>query len=126
MSVDERADDAQREALGQILSGTLGGPMSHWASLTETFLGMGYVPMTYVPEGKRCRVSIPGIIDFNIEGIQARGQNEVMTLTNTPHPVSSTLALAKGTRSTYTDHGMQWDNTGRNGHYAPFNWRWPE
>jgi hypothetical protein len=126
MYVDERADAGQRDALGQILSGNLGGPMSRWASLTETFLGTSYVPITYEQEGKRRSVSIPGIIDFNIEGIQARGQDEVMTLTHTPHPVNSTLALAKGTRSTYTDHGMQWDNTGRNGHYAPFNWRGPE
>jgi hypothetical protein len=48
-----------------------------------------------------------------------------MTLTHTGHPVSATLALAKGTQSTYTDHGMQWDNTGRNGHYASFAWQWP-
>ncbi|MDH3603637.1 MAG: DUF1326 domain-containing protein, partial [Candidatus Tectomicrobia bacterium] len=51
MYVDERANDAQREALGQILSGTLGGPMSRWANLTETFLGTGYAPITYVQDG---------------------------------------------------------------------------
>ena len=25
----------------------------------------------------------------------------------------------------YTDHGMHWDNTGKNGHYASFDWSWP-
>ena len=35
------------------------------------------------------------------------------------------LALARGTASTYSDHGMTWDNTGKNGHYAPFEWSWP-
>ena len=33
------------------------------------------------------------------------------------------LALAMGTRgSTFNDHGMRWDNSGRNGHYSPISW----
>jgi hypothetical protein len=24
--------------------------------------------------------------------------------------------------STWSDHGMRWDNSGRNGHYAPIRW----
>ena len=125
MYIDERADEAQREALGQILAGDTGGPMARWARLTETFLGTRYVPIAYTQDGKVRRVIIPGIIDFSVEGIQARGQDEVMTLINTGHPVSSTLALAQGTKSTYKDYDMTWDNTGRNGHYAAFSWQWP-
>ena len=48
-----------------------------------------------------------------------------MRLENVGHPVSSTLTMARGTASTYTDHGMSWDNTGKNGHYAAFDWQWP-
>ncbi len=124
-SIDERANTEQREALRQILAGDMGGPMARWARLTETFLGTRYVPITYTQDGRTRSVTIPDIIDFTVEGIQARGQDDVMTLTHTAHPVSSTLALAKGTKSTYTDHGMRWDNSGRNGHYAPFDWQWP-
>jgi hypothetical protein len=123
--IDERTDALQRHAFSQILSGTMGGPAERWMRLTATFLGTYYVPITYVKEGKTRRITIPDIIDFHIEGIQARGQQEVMTLTNTAHPVSSSLALAKGTGSTYADHGMRWDNTGKNAHYAPFHWQWP-
>lgn len=125
MYIDERANAAQREALGHILSGKMGGPMERWMRLTETFFGISYVPITYIMERKRRSVAIPNIIDFTIEGIQARGRDDVMILTNTAHPVSSSLALAKGTRSTYSNHGMHWDNTGRNGHYAAFAWKWP-
>jgi hypothetical protein len=24
--------------------------------------------------------------------------------------------------NTYSDHGMHWDNSGKNGHYAPIRW----
>jgi hypothetical protein len=123
--IDERADARQRDALSQILSGTMGGPAERWMRLTETFLGTRYVPMTYTREGKTRRVTIPEVIDCTIEGIQARGQQDVMTLTNTAHPVSASLALAQGIGSTYTDHGMHWDNTGKNAHFAPFHWQWP-
>jgi hypothetical protein len=123
--IDEQANAQQRQALEQILSGNMGGPAERWMRLTATFLGTRYVPITYTIDGKKRRVTIPNVIDFNIEGIVARGRQDVMTLTNTAHPVSASLALAKGTGSTYTDHGMSWDNTGKNGHYAAFHWQWP-
>jgi hypothetical protein len=123
--LDQRANPQQRTALEQILSGKLGGPAERWMGLTGKFLGTKYVPIAYVIDGKRRRVTIPRIIDFNVEGIQGRGRDDVLTLTNTAHPVNSSLALARGTQSSYTDHDMRWDNTDRNAHYSEFNWRWP-
>jgi hypothetical protein len=43
---------------------------------------------------------------------------------NTGHPAApDRLALAKGGQgSTFADYGMRWDNSGRNGHYAPISW----
>ena len=33
------------------------------------------------------------------------------------------MALAMGrSGSTFADYGMRWDNSGRNGHYAPISW----
>ncbi len=96
--IEENANGEQREALGRILSGDVGGPAQRWMPLTT---------------------------DFNVEGITAGRGNEPMRLENAGHPVSSTLTLARGTASTYTDHGMSWDNTGKNGHYSPFEWQWP-
>ena len=30
--------------------------------------------------------------------------------------MSRDLYIAKGTRATYSEHGMTWDDTGKNGH----------
>ncbi len=40
------------------------------------------------------------------------------------HPAApDRLALAMGgPGSTFADYGMRWDNSGRNGHYAPISW----
>lgn len=123
--IDERADRFQRAALGRILSGDIGGPAERWMRLTANYLGIKYCPIAYKSEGHLRSVSIPGIIDFSVEGIVAGRQPEPMRLENTGHPVNSSLVLAKGTASTYTDHGMTWDNTGKNGHYSAFEWSWP-
>jgi hypothetical protein len=33
------------------------------------------------------------------------------------------LAMAVGDQgSTFEDYGMRWDNSGKNGHYAPIKW----
>jgi len=43
---------------------------------------------------------------------------------NLGHPVSpDKMALAVGaTGNTYNDHGMRWDNSGKNGLYASIRW----
>ena len=122
--VDERAADEQRSALERILSGDIGGPMANWMALTTDFRGTKYRAITFEADGDSRRVTIPNVMDFNIEGIREGGTREVMRLENVGHPVSSTLALARGTASTYTDHGMTWDNTGKNAHFADFSWSW--
>ena len=123
--VDERASGQQREALGRILSGQVGGPPARWMGLTTDVKGVKYCPISYSAQGRKRSVVIPEIMDFNVEGIVAGRRRAPMRLENTGHPVNSTLALARGTASTYSDHGMVWDNTGKNGHYAPFDWNWP-
>ena len=123
--VDERANPEQREALARILSGEVGGPAERWMRLTADFKGTAFCPITYESNGRTKRVVIPEVMDFAVEGISAGRNREVMRLENTGHPVNSSLALARGTASTYTDHGMTWDNTGKNGHYSRFEWSWP-
>ena len=124
--VDQRANADQREALGRILSGEIGGPMAAWMALTSDFRGTKYVEIDFQARGLERSVVIPEIMEFHVEGIKAgRRRRSPLRLENTGHPVSSTLALARGTGSTYTGHGMNWDNTGRNAHYARFQWSWP-
>ena len=123
--IDEKAVDEQRSALERILSGDIGGPMANWMALTTDFRGIKYCAITFEADGDSRRVIIPNVMDFNIEGIKAGRTREVMRLENVGHPVSSTLALARGTASTYSDHGMTWDNTEKNAHFADFSWSWP-
>jgi hypothetical protein len=114
--IDERADDKQTEALGAIFTGATGGPMAAFAPLIAKNLGVKKVPITFRIDGKKRSAEIPGILHMSVDPLP--------TWANTGHPVNpEKLALAMGADgNTFTDHGMRWDNSGKNGHYAPIRW----
>lgn len=121
--IDERADDAQTAALGAIFGGAEGGPMAAFAPLVGTQLDARKVPITYRIQGKARSVEIPGIMTMAVEPLPSlHPGGEIWTANG--HPVApDRLALAIGRPdSRFTDHGMRWDNSGKNGHYAPIAW----
>jgi hypothetical protein len=121
--VDERADDEQAAALGAIFGGTAGGPMAAFAPLVGTHLGAKRVAIKYAIAGDRRSVEIPGIMQMAVAPLPTmHPSGEVWGAMG--HPVApDRLAFAVGgAGSTFADHGMRWDNSGKNGHYAPINW----
>jgi hypothetical protein len=123
--IDERADERQTDALGTILSGEAGGPLSVLAPLIGEQLGVKKVPIQYESDGHRRRVVVPGIMEFEVEGITAPESDEVMEITNTIHPMGANLAIATSTKGVYDDpdFNLSFDNTGKNGHYREFAWQ---
>lgn len=121
--IDERADDRQTAALGAIFTGAEGGPMAAFAPLVGTQLGLKKVPISYTLRGTSRSVEIPGIMQMAVEPLPTmHPSGEIWTALG--HPVApDRLALAVGRQgSTFSDYGMRWDNSGRNGHYAPIRW----
>lgn len=121
--IDERADDQQTAALGAIFGGAEGGPMSAFAPLVGNHLGAKKVPIKYAIKGKTRAVEIPGIMHMAVEPLGTmHSSGEIWAAIG--HPVApDKLALAVGGKgSTFADHGMRWDNSGKNGHYAPIRW----
>ena len=120
--VDDRANPQQLEALGQILSGKFGGPFERFMGLTTNFLGIKHVPIEYKADGHNRSVSISGIMDFNVEGFIQPGQTEPLRYENMGNWRTPPVTITKGIHSTYDDHGMSWDNTGKAGLYSRFEW----
>ncbi|HKV57727.1 MAG TPA: DUF1326 domain-containing protein [Ktedonobacteraceae bacterium] len=120
--LDERANEQQRQALAAIFSGSVGGPLGALTPLISTMLGAKAVPITYNVEGKRRSVEIPNIMHLAVHPLPSMDpDNEIWALN--AHPFAPKLALAVGDQhSTWADYGMNWDNSGKNGHYATINW----
>jgi hypothetical protein len=121
--VDQRADDKQTEALGAIFTGAAGGPMAAFAPLIAKNLGVKKVAITYRVDGKKRSAEIPGILHMAVAALPTLHPSGEMWV-NSGHPISpDKLALAAGAPgSTFNDHGMRWDNSGKNGHYAAIRW----
>lgn len=121
--IDERANDQQTAALGAIFGGGEGGPMAAFAPLISTHLDAKKVPITYAITGNNRSVEIPDIMHVIVEPLGSmHPSGEIWGAMG--HPIApDRLAFAVGGKgSTYTDHGMRWDNSGKNGHYAPISW----
>jgi hypothetical protein len=120
--IDERANEQQRQALQAIFSGAAGGPIAALAPLVSTVLGVKTAPITFQKNGKHRSVEIPGTMHLAVHPLPSSDPaNELWALN--AHPFASSVAMAIGdANSTWSDYGMRWDNSGKNGHYAPINW----
>jgi hypothetical protein len=124
--IDERANAAQTEAITNIGSGQAGGPVAALGPLVGNFLGMEKKPIRFERNGLRRKVTIPGVLEQEAEGVPSVAKSgEPIFLDNTAHPANARLALMKALRSTLSIFGLSWsDTSGRNnGHFAPFQWQ---
>jgi hypothetical protein len=121
--IDQRADDKQTEALVAIFSGAAGGPMAAFTPLISKNLGMSKVPITFRIDGKTRSAEIPGVLHMSIDPLQTMHPSGEMFV-NIGHPVSpDKMGLAIGAAGNmFSDHGMRWDNSGRQGLYASIRW----
>ena len=124
--VDHKATEAQRQALGDIVSGKAGGPPQMIRdNLVSDFRGIEFRPIEFTMEGLRRATEIPGVLAFEIEGVASRNRSgEPFYLDNTAHPANRRLALARARKTEVQGFGLSLSLSGKgnNGHFAPFAW----
>jgi len=124
--IDERATQAQRDAITGIASGSAGGPMAALEGLIGKFLGAESAPIVFERDGFSWSVQAGNKI--RIEGKGAKGldpERPPMQLTNTGHPAADTFSLANASNSHVAALGVVWDDPSghNNAQFAPFSWR---
>jgi hypothetical protein len=122
--IDERADDAQNEALMRIFTGQVGGHLSVLLGFVGEVWGIRRVAINYQEEGNIRHLSIPDIAEAEIQSIQGlcgqRGSEA--SIDNPPlcmvtsHPAT----VAKSKRYRYQDNGQDWVFSERNGYHSAF------
>ena len=122
--MDEAASQEQAEKLGAVFSGQLGGPPELLVPLMGEMLGMVRAPIEYEDDGRRHRVRIGEFAEIEIVDFvpPQTPEGEVSKITGVFHPANSTLTIAQATASRVSAFGLDFANTGKNGHYAPFSW----
>ncbi len=120
--VDERGDTSQREALQAIFSGAAGGMMANFAPLISTFLGVKAVPIAFQKDGRRRSVEIPNLLHLGVQALPNGTPDAIMASNLHPFNLEGVAMAVGEAGSTFADYGMRWDNSGKNGHYAPITW----
>ena len=118
---DDRASEAQSQALAAIFSGQAGGHPARLASHIGEVLGAGPASIEFERVGKRTSMTIAGIADVAIAAITGQGDGEV-TVGGHPLAIAPGFAaeVARSEHLTFEDHGMKWELAETNGFYSGF------
>lgn len=119
--VDERADDAQVDAVTHIFSGQAGGHLAVLMSFVGEVLGIKKVKIDYREEGECRKLVIPGIAQAEIESIQGI-KGGAAKIENPPLCVvpSHPSVVSRSSNFRYQDHDHDWEFSERNGYHSPF------
>jgi hypothetical protein len=122
--IDQRASKEQSDSLAKIFSGQAGGFFAAATNLIGEMLGIKSVPIEFGIDGKRRWLHIKDSLQLEIEGVAGTDPNKEALVVNPAFYLvpGSDLVVARSSRYSYNDHGMQWDNSGKNGFYCRFNY----
>jgi hypothetical protein len=118
---DDRASEAQTNALHQIFSGKAGGHPAVLMSLVGELVGAASVPIEFRAEGKKHSVRVGKVGQSTIEAIQGQDGTEVK-VSNHPLAVAPGYAAvaSRSEKTSFHDHGLDLEASGKNGFYSPF------
>ncbi|MBA3034244.1 MAG: DUF1326 domain-containing protein [Gammaproteobacteria bacterium] len=122
--LDEKASEAQRDALTQIFGGKAGGHPALLAANIGEVIGVKNVPMTFAATGKQRTLDMGKIGAATIESIEGQGGAEV-TISNHPLCIApGHAAVASRSKEVrYEDHGLSWQFSNKNGFHSPFTYQ---
>jgi hypothetical protein len=120
---DDRASEAQAQALAAIFSGQAGGHPARLAGHIGEVLGAQPASIAFESEGRRTSMKIAGIADVAIAAVAGQGDAEI-TVQNHPLAIAPGFpaVVSRSEHLSYDDHGMHWELAEKNGFYSPFQY----
>ena len=87
-------------------------------------LGVKSVPIEFGIDGKRRWLNIKNSVELEIEGVKGIDPNKESYIVNPAFSAvpGSDLVVARSSKYNYNDHGLQWNNSGKNGFYCRFSY----
>jgi hypothetical protein len=109
--IDDGATDGQFDALVQVFSGQLGGPMAGLAPLIGEMLGVQRAAIDLEDDGLLHSVRVDDVIDFEIQDIVPFGveTGEPVRFSGMFHPVGSDLTMAEAKRTRINAYGIEYE-----------------
>lgn len=124
--IDERADEAQRQALERIFSGLVGAGWAVLAQFVAKRLETRFVPIHFRDEGRRRKsMLIEGYFATSVETVKGADRTREVALENAFNQIHGpSHILCLGT-TRYADQGLSQTTEGSHALYSRFSWTGP-
>lgn len=122
--IDDRASEAQFDAITKIFSGKQGGHPALLMSFVSEVWGIKKVKIDYQIQDNKRQLTIPGIANMAVESIQGIKGGE-STIDNPPLCVvkSHPSVVARSQNYEYHDYDKSWQFTDRNSFFSQFSYQ---
>lgn len=122
--IDEKATQEQKDLILKIYSGQAGGFFAVAHNFIGEMLGVKSVPIEFGIEGKRRWLRIKDALELDTEAIEGGDKSRDSIVGNVPFSVvpGADMSVARSSKYNYNDHGMEWNNSGKNGFYCKFKY----
>ena len=123
--LDEKAPEAQREAVEKILTGEAGGPWQILAKFVANRLETEVAPIHFKDDGKQISVRIEGVLQSEINSVESKRSGQTATIDNLFNVIhAKTQFLATGS-SMVNDSDFQWTTERKHALFSEFSWTGP-
>lgn len=121
--LDDQATQDQADALGAVFSGAAGGHPAVLAAHIGEVLGVATAPMTFEGDDSSQSMRIGEVADVKIAAMAGQGGAQV-TVANHPLAIAPghEAVAARSDHLKFTDHGYEWELSGGNGFFSPFDY----
>lgn len=122
--IDERANEAQHDALERILTGAAGGTTGLFRLLVGNYLGARREPVSFevAQDGVRT-VSAGRAIMGSIKPLEGVDPSKGVTIENTPYWMGPVVTTAVGLKSKVRDFGRVWNFDGKSAEICSIDWK---
>jgi hypothetical protein len=119
--VDERATQEQKDLILKIYSGQAGGFFAVAHNFIGEMLGVKSVPIEFGIDGKRRWLRIKDALELDTEATEGgdKSRDSVVPFSVVP---GADMTVARSSKYNYNDHGMEWNNSGKNSFHCKFKY----
>lgn len=120
--VSDRATEAQRQAIEEILTGTRGGPWEILARFVGDARPTRTAPIRIEEAPGRKSVTVKGVLSGAVEAIRGRNRAEPVTFENIYNQIHDTTQVVARGSTRYDDGEIVIANDGTHGLWSHFRW----
>ncbi|SFK60251.1 hypothetical protein SAMN04488036_101618 [Shimia haliotis] len=123
--IDDRATDAQFNALVDIFSGKAKGTTGLFSVLVGEIVGVERQPIQYINEGKERRITVGRKIDGVVYPVEGKNADEEIMISNTKYWMGPDITVATASKGRVRAFGRVWDFDGRSAEICQIDWHGP-